>query len=95
LKLPGQPSYHVPAYKKYADDRPVPMGKPPKDKVIDKITLTAVCNGHTHRAIYRHYRFSGWALWRYDPILAFLKFCGKPADARRALKKRGFSWSWT
>ncbi len=36
----------------------------------------------------------GWVFKEGDPGLEFLRYCGKPEDAAKAMRKRGFKWRW-
>ena len=35
-----------------------------------------------------------WKVDEVDPALEFLRYCGKPEDARKAMKKRGMVYHW-
>jgi hypothetical protein len=64
-------------------------------QVVEKLTLEATDGeGHCHLARYAKNRDGFWYLLRFDEKLWFLKFCGKPFDARAALRKRGFTHRW-
>lgn len=36
-----------------------------------------------------------WKVMSCDKDLDFLRCCGQPQDARRALQKRNLTWRWT
>jgi hypothetical protein len=45
-------------------------------------------------ASYEKISGKGWVFKESDPALEFLRYCGKPEDAKRAMAKRGLVWRW-
>lgn len=64
-------------------------------QIPKRLTLQAVSpDNHTFLARYQFQPPSGWKILRCDKELDFLRACGQPQDARTALTRRGFSFSW-
>lgn len=58
-------------------------------------TLEATDGTGYFRAKYAKISGRGWRVVEADPALEFLRYCGKPEDARQALSKRGFTFRWS
>jgi hypothetical protein len=63
-------------------------------EILDTRTLVATKENRGYVCRYIK-TYNGWSLQSAAKELEFLRYCGKPEDARRALETRGFTWRWS